>query len=112
MPDLLARVPLLSPSPDAPRGLDPEDISPGVEGFLVTGVLAVVVVLLVLSCVRRLRRMRHRAEVEAAAERDAAPATGSVTEAGAAPDDRPATGAGARRQDPHQPDRPGERHLE
>mgnify|MGYP001227890705 CR=1 FL=1 len=62
-----------TPGPD--DGLDPNTVTPGVAGFIVTFALAVVVVLLVISMVRRTRRVVHRAAVnerldaeEAAAE--------------------------------------------
>lgn len=62
-----------TPGPD--DGLDPNTVTPGVAGFIVTFVLAVAVVLLVISMVRRTRRVVHRAAVnerldaeEAAAE--------------------------------------------
>ena len=105
MPDLLALLPLLAPSPDAPRGLDPEDVSPGVEGFLATGAVVAVVVLLILSMVRRLRRLRHRAEVEVQAQADAAPRADAPQAPSA---DRP----GPTGEHADQPDRAGERHLE
>ena len=105
MPDLLGLLPLLQPSPDAPRGLDPEDVSPGVEGFIATGLVVGVVVLLILSLVGRLRRLRHRAEVEAQSRADAQPRTDPPGEPSA---DRP----GPTGEHPDQPDRAGERHLE
>ena len=62
-----------TPGPD--EGLDPNTVTPGVAGFIVTFLLAVAVVLLVISMVRRTRRVVHRAAVnkrldaeEAAAE--------------------------------------------
>ena len=107
MPDVLGLasalaplVPFVVPAPDAPRGLDPDDVSPGVEGFIATFAVVVVAVLLILSLVRRLRRLRHRAEVEAAQQPADAP--------GAVSADRPVRGG----EHADQPDRAGERHLE
>lgn len=65
-----------TPGPD--EGFDPNTVTPGVVGFVVTFVFAVAVVLLVISMVRRTRRVVYRAEVNerldaeeaAAAERE------------------------------------------
>jgi len=52
-----------TPTP-APSGTpDDDSVTPGVLGFVVTFLLAVVVVLLVLDMVRRIRRVRYRAEI-------------------------------------------------
>ena len=42
---------------------DPNTVTPGVWGFVLTFVIMVVVVLLVLDMVRRIRRVNYRAEV-------------------------------------------------
>lgn len=49
---------------------DPDTITPGVIGFVVTFLVAAVTVLLVLDMVRRIRRVRYREQVreELAAE--------------------------------------------
>lgn len=60
--------PTPAPTPSLREGLDPLDVSPGVLGFLVTFVIAGVLILLGLSMTKRLRRIRHRAEKEAQAE--------------------------------------------
>jgi len=44
---------------------DPNSVTPGVVGFLVTFGLAAAVVLLVLDMVRRVRRLRYREEISA-----------------------------------------------
>jgi hypothetical protein len=68
-----------TPSPTPSSGPDPNDITPGVIGFLVTFAIAAVVVLLVIDMVRRIRRVRYRAEIaekldaEQAAARDDRP---------------------------------------
>ena len=46
----------------AETGLDEDQVTPGVIGFVVTAVLLVVVILLALDMVRRVRRVRYRAE--------------------------------------------------
>lgn len=45
-----------------PGNADPNTVTPGVVGFVVTFALAVVVVLLMIDMVRRTRRLRYRAE--------------------------------------------------
>jgi hypothetical protein len=64
-----------TPGPD--EGLDPNTVTPGVAGFIVTFLFVVAVVVLVISMVRRTRRVVHRAAVnerldaeEAAESRD------------------------------------------
>ncbi len=65
---------------------DPNLVTPGVVGFIVTFAIAALTVLLVLDMVRRIRRVRYRAavqdeiaaEVEAANEADR-PGPGSGT---------------------------------
>jgi len=42
---------------------DPNDVTPGVAGFILTVVVMIVVLLLVLDMVRRIRRVNYRAEV-------------------------------------------------
>jgi len=46
----------------AETGLDENQVTPGVVGFVITAVLFVVVILLALDMVRRVRRVRYRAE--------------------------------------------------
>ena len=47
----------------AEDGFDPDTVTPGIWGFVLTFVIMVVVVLLVLDMVRRIRRVNYRAEV-------------------------------------------------
>jgi len=54
-------LPLVVPAPD-PGNADPNTVTPGVIGFVVTFALALVVVLLMVDMVRRTRRLRYRAE--------------------------------------------------
>lgn len=66
---------------------DPNSVTPGIWGFVVTFLLMVVVVLLILDMVRRIRRTNYRAQVQAQLEAEArdaelAEADGQVTDAG------------------------------
>ena len=47
----------------AEEEFDPDTVTPGVWGFVLTFLVMVVVVLLVLDMVRRIRRVNYRAEV-------------------------------------------------
>ncbi|MBT2498829.1 hypothetical protein J7E25_06950 [Agromyces sp. ISL-38] len=47
----------------ADEEFDPDTVTPGIWGFVVTFGLMVVVVLLILDMVRRIRRTNYRAEV-------------------------------------------------
>lgn len=51
-----------TPTPIPTTGYDENQVTPGVIGFVVTAVLVVVVVLLLLDMVRRVQRVRYRAE--------------------------------------------------
>lgn len=54
--------------------LDPNTISPGYGGFIATGAVAVVVVVLGILMVRTVRRINYRAQVQAEIEREKAAA--------------------------------------
>lgn len=60
-----------------PSEIDPDIVTPGVIGFIVTFGLVIVVVLLIFDMTRRVRRLRYREEINAkldaeeAAARDA-----------------------------------------
>ena len=97
-----------------PQIPDDATVTPGVEGFLVFAALAVIVLLLVLSMSRHLRKVDSRAAMleaeeaerraaEAAAadgEQAAATDPGAAAEVPVAPDeDRPAPGSGPRRDE-------------
>lgn len=65
-----------TPAPD----FDPNTVSPGVVGFIVILLIAVVTLLLCFDVVRRIRRTTYRAEIKERldaelAARDAAPST-------------------------------------
>jgi hypothetical protein len=49
----------------AEEEFDPNDVTPGVEGFVITFIVMAVVLLLVLDMVRRIRRVNYRAEAQA-----------------------------------------------
>jgi hypothetical protein len=53
-----------TPSP-APKTPDPDLVTPGVWGFIITFGIGVVTVLLIIDMTRRVRRTRYRAEVAA-----------------------------------------------
>lgn len=59
-----------TPGPTLP---DPDSVTPGLAGFLVVFVLAIVTWLLLRNMTGRLRRMRFREEQRQAAEREAHP---------------------------------------
>lgn len=63
---------------------DPESVTPGVWGFVLTAVVAIAVVALGFDMVRRIRRTNYKAEISERleaelAERNAAAANGGVT---------------------------------
>lgn len=66
---------------------DPDQVTPGAAGFIVTGIFALAVILLGLDLGRRLRRSRYRAEIREDLEREAAESGGDETDA-ADPDRR------------------------
>lgn len=47
-----------------PKGVDADDVTPGVWGFAVIFVIAVVVVLLIVDMQRRVRRVNYKAEID------------------------------------------------
>jgi flagellar biosynthesis/type III secretory pathway M-ring protein FliF/YscJ len=68
-----------TPTP-TPSEVDPDIVTPGVVGFLVTAFIAIAVILLVWDMMRRIRRGRVRADIqeELDAEEQAARATGAT----------------------------------
>lgn len=54
-------------SPDLRPGLDEADISPGIEGFLFTLLIVVLLIFVVRDLAKRVRRMKYRSHVEAEA---------------------------------------------
>lgn len=53
-----------TPTPTPTPQVDPELVTPGVEGFIITALVAVAVILLVWDMLRRIRRGRVRADIE------------------------------------------------
>ncbi len=55
--------------------IDPNIVTPGVVGFIATIFVAVVTILLVWDMVRRIRRQRYQAEIEAKLDAEQAAAS-------------------------------------
>ena len=55
--------------------IDPDIVTPGVVGFIATIFVAVVTILLVWDMVRRIRRQRYQAEIEAKLDAEQAAAS-------------------------------------
>jgi len=70
----LATAPAPTPTPSLRPGLSEDQVTPGLLGFLLTAFIVVLTALLIVDMVRRIRRVRYRAQVEA--EREAAEETG------------------------------------
>ena len=69
----LATTPAPAPTPSLRPGLSQDQVTPGLLGFLLTAFIVVLTALLIVDMVRRIRRVRYRAQVEE--ERAAAAAT-------------------------------------
>lgn len=61
----LATTPAPTPTPSLRPGLSEDQVSPGLLGFLLTAFIVVLTALLIVDMVRRIRRVRYRAQVEA-----------------------------------------------
>jgi hypothetical protein len=70
----LATSPAPEPSPSLRPGLDLDQVTPGLLGFLLTAFIVLLTAVLIVDMVRRIRRVRYRAQVEA--ERAAADEAG------------------------------------
>ena len=71
----LATTPAPSPTPSLRPGLSEDQVSPGMWGFIMTAFFVLATTLLIVDMVRRIRRVRYRAQVEE--ERLAALAAGA-----------------------------------
>ncbi|WP_086150862.1 hypothetical protein [Cellulosimicrobium sp. KWT-B] len=98
--DVVAETATPSPSDDPLReDLDPNDVSPGLAGFLAIFAVALATVALFFGLSRQLRRMRHNAETQGIGPDGPVDATapetpdGSAT-AGSAPDGSATAGSG------------------
>ncbi len=89
----LAATPAPTPTPSLRPGLTQDQVTPGLLGFLLTAFIVVLTAVLIVDMVRRIRRVRYRAQVEE--ERAAAfeagtvgstPASGATTPQGPADD--------------------------
>ena len=61
----LATTPAPTPTPSLRPGLSEDQVTPGLLGFLLTAFIVVCTALLIVDMVRRIRRVRYRAQVEA-----------------------------------------------
>ena len=52
-----------APSPSLRPGLSEDQVTPGLLGFLLTAFIVVLTALLIVDMVRRIRRVRYRAQV-------------------------------------------------
>lgn len=73
------------PTPTLRDGISEDQVTPGLLGFIMTAFFVVATALLIVDMVRRIRRVRYRAQVEeermaaaAAADVDAADAQGGL----------------------------------
>ena len=81
----LSTAPAPAPSPSLRPGLSEDQVTPGLLGFLLTAFIVVLTTLLIVDMVRRIRRVRYRAQVEeerAAAEAEAGDAQAGDAQAG------------------------------
>ena len=60
----LATTPAPTPTPSLRPGLSQDQVTPGLLGFLLTAFIVVLTALLIVDMVRRIRRVRYRAQVE------------------------------------------------
>ena len=61
---VLATTPAPTPTPSLRPGLSQDQVTPGLLGFLLTAFIVVLTALLIVDMVRRIRRVRYRAQVE------------------------------------------------
>ena len=90
----LATTPAPSPTPSLRPGLSEDQVTPGTWGFIMTAFFVLATTLLIVDMVRRIRRVRYRAQVEeermaalAAADQDLldVPGTGDAGAGSAGP---------------------------
>lgn len=77
----LATTPTPLPTPTLRDGISEDQVTPGLLGFIMTAFFVVATALLIVDMVRRIRRVRYRAQVEE--ERLAAAAAADVEAADA-----------------------------
>jgi hypothetical protein len=78
----LATTPSPLPTPSLREGISEDQVTPGLLGFIMTAFFVVATALLIVDMVRRIRRVRYRAQVEE--ERIAAASAADVEAAEAA----------------------------
>jgi uncharacterized membrane protein YcjF (UPF0283 family) len=78
----LATAPAPQPSPSLREGITQDQVTPGLLGFIMTAFFVVATALLIVDMVRRIRRVRYRAQVEE--ERMAAASAADIEAAEAA----------------------------
>lgn len=108
-PEVLLTAVVGTQQPEIREGVDPEDVSPGLLGFLVIFAVALACIPLFRSMTSKLRRVDHRARLEAEVEGEASdhhavedPGDGAAAPDGTAPGPLPPDGPGG----PAGPDRP------
>ncbi|GAA4043287.1 hypothetical protein GCM10023063_32030 [Arthrobacter methylotrophus] len=62
----LATTPSPSPTPSLRPGLSEDQVTPGTWGFVLTAFIVVLTTFLIVDMVRRIRRVRYRAQAEEA----------------------------------------------
>ncbi|AUZ34006.1 hypothetical protein C3B78_05745 [Arthrobacter sp. PGP41] len=80
----LATTPTPLPTPTLREGISEDQVTPGLLGFIMTAFFVIATALLIVDMVRRIRRVRYRAQVEE--DRIAAAAAADVEAADAAED--------------------------
>ncbi|QCO97476.1 hypothetical protein FCN77_06805 [Arthrobacter sp. 24S4-2] len=60
----LATAPAPTPTPSLRPGLSEDQVTPGMWGFIMTAFFVLATTLLIVDMVRRIRRVRYRAQVE------------------------------------------------
>jgi hypothetical protein len=78
----LATTPTPLPTPSLREGISEDQVTPGLLGFIMTAFFVVATALLIVDMVRRIRRVRYRAQVEE--ERIAAASAADIEAAEAA----------------------------
>jgi hypothetical protein len=96
----LATTPAPQPTPSLREGITQDQVTPGLLGFIMTAFFVVATALLIVDMVRRIRRVRYRAQVEeeriaAASAADIEAAEAAETGSAAGPLASPADGFAA-----------------
>ena len=94
---VLATTPAPTPTPSLRPGLSQDQVTPGLLGFLLTAFIVVLTALLIVDMVRRIRRVRYRAQVEEERAAAMAAASGGTVEGSPQAGD---AGTGTPAQDP------------